>query len=118
MNHCSALSARSTYLSPRSLSTAGTEFLFQNPRGWRNVCALFELAENARREVFYCKKLFPISEITAPVPVIHNAICEILGDSGKLGQLFYCRGVDTDSGSHPALDVPFALEVLPTLRGE
>lgn len=49
------------------------------------------------------------------VSVIHNAVCEILGDSRKLGQLFYCRDVDTDSGRHPTLDVPFALEVLHTL---
>jgi hypothetical protein len=52
-------------------------------------------------------------------PVIHNTIRKIFGNSGKLSQLFCCRGVDVNGGGHiDGLDVHQLLEVLHTLREE
>ena len=50
------------------------------------------------------------------VPVIHNAVREVLGNSRKLSQLFDSRGVDIYGGDHIAdLDVPSSRQVLHTL---
>jgi hypothetical protein len=41
-----------------------------------------------------------MSEVTVAVPVIHNAVCEVFGNSGKLSQLFDVRSVDVNGGDH------------------
>ena len=41
-----------------------------------------------------------MSEVTVAVPVIHNTVREILGDSWKLSQFFDGRGVDIHGGIH------------------
>jgi Mlc titration factor MtfA (ptsG expression regulator) len=58
-----------------------------------------------------------MSVVTMAVAVIHNTICEILGNSGKLSQLFCCSGVDINRRGHiEGLDVRLVREVLHTLR--
>ena len=66
----------------------------------RNICALFNLIESAGRELFHFEQFFPMSEVTVTVPVIHNTVCEVFGNSGKLSQLFDVRSVDVDGGDH------------------
>jgi hypothetical protein len=41
-----------------------------------------------------------MSVVTVPVTLIHNAVREIFGNSGKLSQLFDGRGVDINGGDH------------------
>ena len=60
-----------------------------------------------------------MSEVTVAVPVIHNAVCEVFGNSGKLGQLFDVRSVEINGGGHIGdLDVFPLREVLHTSRAE
>ena len=41
-----------------------------------------------------------MSVVTVAVPVIHNTVREIFGNSWKLSQLFDGRGVDINAADH------------------
>ena len=74
--------------------------MFEDARWRRNICPLFDSVESVSREVFHFEQLFPVSEVTVAIPVIHNAVRKIFGNSWKLSQLFDGRGVDINGGDH------------------
>src|SRR6185437_14355448 len=83
------------------------------------ICPLSNPVERISREFFHFEQLFPMSEITVAVPVIHDAVRKIFRNSWKLSQLFDGRGVDIKGGDHIAdLDVTGMGEVLQTLSAE
>jgi hypothetical protein len=83
-----------------SLDATRTELFLEDAFRGRNICSLFDLVESVGRELFHFEQFFPMSEVTMAVPVIHNAVCEVFGNSGKLGQLFDLCGVDINGGDH------------------
>jgi hypothetical protein len=101
------------------LDAARAELLFQDARRWGNICSLLNLLESVSREFFHFEQFFPMSEVTVAIPVIHNPVREIFGDSWKLSQFFDGRGVDIHGGIHIGnLDVRSVGEVLHTSRAD
>ena len=67
------------------LNPARTELFLEDARRRRNIRTLFDLVESARREVLNPEQIFPMRVVTVAVPVIHNTVREIFGNSGQLG---------------------------------